>query len=85
MELNDRWQYVDNRLETTVQTKDFAGAVELMNQVAEVAEAHNHHPDIAIYGYNNVKISMTSHDAGTVTERDYNLAAAVDELFVRES
>ena len=51
-----------------------------LNRVAEVAEAHGHHPEIFnIYG--TVRLTLTTHDAGnTVTNKDYKLAAAIDAV-----
>ena len=42
------------------------------------AEAMNHHPDLA-FGWGYVRITLTSHDAGGVTEKDHALAARIDE------
>jgi 4a-hydroxytetrahydrobiopterin dehydratase len=47
--------------------------------VAEAAEAVNHHPDISI-SYNKVKLSLTSHDSGGVTQRDIRMAGKINEL-----
>ena len=58
---------------------DFAGAMKFVNQVAELAEKANHHPDIDIR-YNQVKLALTSHDSGGVTKRDLRLAAQIDQV-----
>ncbi len=62
--------------------KDFAfpgfrAAIAFVNLVAERAEAARHHPDIEIH-YNHVKISLSTHDAGGLTELDVSLATRVD-------
>jgi len=62
--------------------KDFAfpgfrAAVAFVNRVAERADAARHHPDIAIH-YNRVTISLSTHDAGGVTEKDVAAAAGID-------
>ena len=51
-----------------------------LNRVAEVAEAHGHHPEIFnVYG--TVRLLLTTHDAGnTVTDKDHKLAAAIDAI-----
>ena len=59
---------------------DFAAAVAYVNRVAEVAETHNHHPDILIHGWNKVKLSLTNHAAGGLTEIDFDMAARFDAL-----
>lgn len=59
---------------------DFRAAMAFLNQVADVAEEHGHHPEIFnLYG--RVRLTLTTHDAGNmVTEKDYRLAAAIDAL-----
>jgi 4a-hydroxytetrahydrobiopterin dehydratase len=59
---------------------DFAAAVALVNAIAEQAERSDHHPDILLHGYRRVRITLTTHSAGGVTERDFALAAAIDAL-----
>lgn len=59
---------------------DFAAAVSFVNRVAEVAEERNHHPDILIHGWNNVKLTLSTHSAGGLTEADHALARAIDAL-----
>jgi 4a-hydroxytetrahydrobiopterin dehydratase len=55
----------------------FRAAIAFVNRVAERAEAARHHPDIEIH-YNHVQISLSTHDAGGVTERDVAAAAEID-------
>ena len=60
--------------------EDFIQAMEFVNEVAELAEAAGHHPDIDIR-YNKVRLALSSHDAGGLTQRDFDLASSIDELF----
>ena len=60
--------------------ENFARAMEFVNAVAEIAEGANHHPDILLHGWNKVRLSVTNHSAGGLTEADFRLAAAVDGL-----
>lgn len=60
--------------------KNFTQALEFVNNVARVAEARDHHPDILIK-YNVVILSFYTHTANAVTEKDIRLAAEIDELF----
>jgi 4a-hydroxytetrahydrobiopterin dehydratase len=60
--------------------KDFGEAVAFVNRVADAAEAANHHPDILLYGWNKVKLSLTNHSAGGLTEVDFDMAARFDRL-----
>jgi 4a-hydroxytetrahydrobiopterin dehydratase len=50
-----------------------------VNTVAELAEQQNHHPDITI-NYRSVTLVLTTHDAGCLTEKDYTLAADINEI-----
>jgi 4a-hydroxytetrahydrobiopterin dehydratase len=60
--------------------KDFAEAISFVNRVAELAEAANHHPDILVHGWNKVRLSVTNHSAGGLTDADFALAKRVDGL-----
>ena len=74
------WTHENNRLNKTFVFKDFVAAFGFMSRVALVAEKMDHHPDWKNV-YNRVEISLNTHDAGnTVTDKDYQLAKAIDEL-----
>ncbi len=60
--------------------KDFTEAMEFVNRIAALAETAGHHPDIEIR-YSNVRLSLVSHDAGGLTERDASLATRIDAEF----
>jgi 4a-hydroxytetrahydrobiopterin dehydratase len=60
--------------------EDFAEAMAFVNQVADVAELANHHPDILVHGWNKVKLSLTNHSAGGLTEPDFEMAKKLDQL-----
>jgi 4a-hydroxytetrahydrobiopterin dehydratase len=60
--------------------EDFAGALRFVNRVAEVAEEANHHPDILLHGWNKVRLSLTNHSAGGLTEADFRMAERIDAL-----
>jgi 4a-hydroxytetrahydrobiopterin dehydratase len=60
--------------------KDFGEAIAFVNRVADAAEAANHHPDIMVHGWNKVRLSLTNHAAGGLTEADFELAGKLDEL-----
>jgi 4a-hydroxytetrahydrobiopterin dehydratase len=57
--------------------ESFAAAIAFVNRVAALADAADHHPDILIE-YRNVTLTLTSHDSGGLTERDFALAARID-------
>ena len=73
------WQEVDGKLVATVKGKDFAEAMAFVNEVARLAEERNHHPDIAI-SWNTVTLRLWTHTAGGVTDKDLELAEAIDGL-----
>ncbi len=60
--------------------KDFAAAMEFVNRVAGQAEAANHHPDIFLHGWNKVRLALTNHSAGGLTEPDFEMAERFDAL-----
>jgi 4a-hydroxytetrahydrobiopterin dehydratase len=59
---------------------DFAEALAFVNRVGEAAEEANHHPDILLHGWNKVRLSLTNHSAGGLTEPDFEMAAKFDRL-----
>jgi 4a-hydroxytetrahydrobiopterin dehydratase len=76
--LND-WQQ-DGKTIQTVKTFDgFPSAIAFVNKLVEPAEAAGHHPDLAI-SYNQVTISLSTHDAGGLTHKDFDLAEIIDTL-----
>ena len=60
--------------------EDFAGALAFVNRVAATAEEANHHPDILLHGWNKVRLALTNHSAGGLTEVDFELAGRFDAL-----
>ena len=75
----DGWELQDGALVRTFRFADFVHAVDFVEQLAEVAEAQRHHPDIDIR-YNKVTLRLSSHDAGGLTERDVKLAEALQQF-----
>ena len=76
----DGWHHVDGALYREFEFKDFAEAFAFMTMVAMQAERHGHHPDWS-NSWNKVKISLRSHDAGgVVTQRDHDLAFAINSI-----
>jgi len=59
----------------------FRDALSFVNAVANVAEQQNHHPDIII-SYCTVSLSVTTHDAGKLTDKDYKLAEAISLILI---
>lgn len=73
------WQEVDGALERTFELQTFVDAIAFVNRVGDLAEARNHHPDLAIH-YRRVTVRWWTHTAGGITDRDRELAAATSAL-----
>jgi len=73
------WQMESGELVRTFLFKDFRQSLTFVNQVGELAEKAGHHPDIDIR-YNKVRLALVTHDAGGITAKDFDLAAAADKL-----
>ncbi|MEL7118853.1 MAG: 4a-hydroxytetrahydrobiopterin dehydratase [Bacteroidota bacterium] len=79
------WVEEDNKLKASFKFKDFTEAFAFMTQIAFHAERLGHHPEWSNV-YNQVHISLTTHDAGnTITEHDRNLAEAIDGVYLKYS
>jgi 4a-hydroxytetrahydrobiopterin dehydratase len=72
------WSYDSNALAKEWTFQDFREALAFVNAVAEVAEASDHHPDIAV-NYNRVRLTLTTHSEGGVTEKDVDLARQIED------
>ena len=70
------WERQGDEIRRTFSFTDFKGAVAFVNRVAELAEDMNHHPDIDIR-FSKVTLTLSTHDAGGLTSRDFDLADRV--------
>ena len=77
--LNSNWKLVDNKIQREFIFKDFLSAFNFIKELADLAEILNHHPDI-FNSYNKVIISLTTHDLGGVSKKDFKLAMEIDNL-----
>ena len=73
------WSEVSGEIQRTYSFSDFAESMSFVNKVADAAEKAQHHPDILIR-YNKVTLTLTTHDAGGITEKDFDLAQLADSL-----
>jgi len=73
------WKIEEQVLVKTFKFKDFLSALHFVNRVGDAAEEANHHPDIDIR-YNRVRLSLTTHDAGGLTGKDFDLAGRAEKL-----
>ena len=77
--VNSQWELKDNKLYRRLMFEDFVHAFGFMAQIAMVAEKINHHPEWANV-YRTVDIYLTTHDAGGVSEKDFELLAKIEQL-----
>ncbi len=62
--------------------KNFMSVVRLINQIAEIAETENHHPDLHLTSYRKLRIELTTHALNGLTENDFILAAKINQLMI---
>jgi len=77
------WLNQNNSLTKEFIFKNFKEALAFVNKVGEIAESKNHHPDILMYGYKKVKITLTTHDQGKVTNKDTEMAKLIDKISIK--
>lgn len=79
LRLVDGWNIQDGpRLAKAWRFADFASALAFVNRIGAIADAENHHPDVAL-AWGRVGIELWTHDAGGLTENDFILAARIDD------
>ncbi|MDE3113316.1 MAG: 4a-hydroxytetrahydrobiopterin dehydratase [Chloroflexota bacterium] len=76
----DGWRSDGEKLEKTFTFKGFKGAIAFVDRVADAANAADHHPDIHVEDYKNVRIVLTTHASGGVSRSDIDLARTIDGL-----
>ncbi|HLI32731.1 MAG TPA: 4a-hydroxytetrahydrobiopterin dehydratase [Solirubrobacteraceae bacterium] len=74
------WERQGGAIVRELSFADFASALAFVNVVGEAAETLNHHPDILLHSYNRVRLTLSTHSAGGVTQRDLELAGRIDAL-----
>ena len=73
------WEHEGKRITRTIEFDDFQEAVDFINDLAEIVEDAGHHPDVDIR-YNKVTLFLTTHEAGGITESDFEVAERIDNL-----
>ena len=73
------WNLEGKTIKSLRTFSDFVAAIEFVNKLVEPAESAGHHPDLEV-SYNKVSISLTSHDAGGLTQKDFTMAKVIDNL-----
>lgn len=73
------WSYSGNGIQTSFEFENFKEAFTLMTRIAFEAESQQHHPTWTNV-YNQLEITLSTHDAGGVTEKDFKLAKAIEDI-----
>jgi 4a-hydroxytetrahydrobiopterin dehydratase len=77
----EQWQLIEEKsIEKIFSFKDFKEAVSFVSEVARIAEEEGHHPDISIFSWNKVKITLSTHTISGLSENDFILAAKIDRI-----
>jgi len=76
----DGWERDEDQIKREYTVDDFVSAVELVNAFVEPAEDLNHHPDLSV-SWGSVGVSVTTHDAGGLTELDFELAEKYNRIY----
>jgi 4a-hydroxytetrahydrobiopterin dehydratase len=77
---SSEWQRAGQAIAREWKFEDFAHAIAFVNRVADAAETVNHHPDIHIHGWNKVRLELSTHSEGGLTQADFDMAARIDNL-----
>jgi 4a-hydroxytetrahydrobiopterin dehydratase len=77
---SDQWRQEGESLVRDLEFDDFRAAMAFVNSVAEAAEEANHHPDIAVHDWNQVRLAFTTHSEGGLTDADRAMAERIDAL-----
>lgn len=73
------WEHEKKHIERTFEFDEFSQAIDFVNSVAEIAEEEEHHPDMDIR-YNKVRVELSTHSEGGLTDRDFEVAEKIDNL-----
>jgi len=74
------WKRDHTALTKEFTLSSFTGAARFIAKIAPIANRMDHHPDLQLHRYKRVKILLTTHDAGGITQKDFDLAAKIDKL-----
>ena len=74
------WEYKNKQIGKEYELKDFKEALSFVNKIGDRAEEMDHHPDIFLHDWNKVKITVSTHSAGGVTQNDFKLAEKIENI-----
>ena len=76
------WSLQEGAIRRTYETGGWPASMRLANAIGDLAEAANHHPDLLVT-WGSLTVMLSSHDAGGITDRDFNLARKIEDLASR--
>lgn len=76
----NNWSRKGESIQRELTVSNFAAAVGVVNSIAVLSEAMDHHPDLLIYGWNKLRVTISTFDQGGLTELDFKLAQKIDDL-----
>lgn len=74
------WAVKGKTIERDFKCKNFQEALNFVNKVGEIAESEGHHPDILIHGWNKVRLTLSTHALGGLTQNDFIVAAKINAI-----
>jgi len=76
------WEYAEkeNCIQKVFTRKNFMDTIQFIERIAPIAEEQDHHPDLYLFGYKNLKVILSTHSAGGITQNDFDLARAIEAL-----
>ena len=74
------WKFENKQIGKEFELKDFKSALDFVNKVGAEAESMDHHPDILMHSWNRVKITVSTHSEGGVTDKDFKLAGKIEGI-----
>lgn len=75
------WKRFGDKIERDFVFANFSECINFVNKIAKLAEENDHHPDISIFNYRNVKVMLTTHSLGGLSIKDFNLAEQIEKVF----
>lgn len=82
LEMLPEWRIEENTITKNFVLKDFSKAVSFLVEAGFIAEKEDHHPDLFLYNWNNVKITLSTHSEGGITKKDFDLAHKIEKLLL---
>ena len=79
LDLTNSWEEVEKRLIRTFYFNNYDEVIDFVTKAMNIAKKQNHHPDMTVH-FDNVKLSITDHDKGKVSDKCHKYAKAIDKL-----